>query len=225
MTMSWEKLLFAHYRVDSNALRRIVPANLELDLFDGEAWLGIVPFDMRRVGPPRLNWLPWLSHFPELNVRTYVRRDDLPGVFFFSLDATNWAAVIGARTGFHLPYFWASIQWRQDGARIHYRSRRRFGPKAHFQGDYAPTADVYRARPGGLEHFLTERYCLYAADRRGRIFRGHVHHAPWPLQPAEARFEVNTVADWLDLSLSTDPPLLHYVDRIDVVAWLNERTF
>ncbi|MEL7368002.1 MAG: DUF2071 domain-containing protein [Myxococcota bacterium] len=223
MTMSWEKLLFAHYRVDPEALRKRVPAGLELDLFDGQAYLGIVPFDMRRVGPPGLNWLPWLSHFAELNVRTYVKRDGLPGVFFFSLDAANWVAVVAARLGFHLPYFWAGIRWRQDGRRIHYSSRRLVGPPAVFSGHYAPTGEVYTVEPGGLEHFLTERYCLYAAAGNGTIYRGHVHHLPWPLQKAEADIESNTLLDWLGLNALPGPPLLHYADRIDVVAWQNER--
>ena len=223
MTMSWEKLLFAHYRIDPATLRALVPSGLELDLADGEAWIGVVPFDMRRVGPPGLNWLPWLSHFPELNVRTYVRCEDIPGVYFFSLDATNWAAVIGARVGFHLPYFWSSIQWRQDGARIQYRTRRRIGRTADFEGAYAPTGDVYSAEAGSLDAFLTERYCLYAVDGRGRVHRGHVHHAPWPLQPAEAQLSAQSLLDSHGLAVHDAPPLLHYVDRIDVVAWLNER--
>ena len=224
MTMSWEKLLFAHYRVDAEKLRALVPPGLELHLFEGEAWLGIVPFDMRRVGPRGLNWLPWLSHFPELNVRTYVVRDGLPGVYFFSLDAANWAAVIAARVGFHLPYFWAAIRWHQDGLRIHYNSRRRIGSTANFEAQYAPTSDPYLAKRGTLEHFLTERYCLYATDRRGSVYRGHVHHAPWPLQTAEAALDPRSLISGLDLDIADDEPLLHYAERIDVVAWFNERT-
>lgn len=223
MTMSWEKLLFAHVRVDPSVLRALVPTGLQLDLFEGDAWVGIVPFDMRRIGPRGLNRLPWLSHFPELNLRTYVRAEGKPGVFFFSLDATNWAAVIGARIGFHLPYFWARIRWRQDGERIAYQSRRRVGRPAEFRGTYAPTGPVYRAEPDSLDAFLTERYCLYAADRRGRVYRGHVHHVPWPLQPAEATLETNTLLDGWGLEAKDNTLLLHYVERIDVVAWWNER--
>lgn len=223
MTMSWEKLLFAHYRVDADALQARLPAGLELDTFEGQAWLGVVPFDMRRVGPPGLNWLPWLSHFPELNVRTYVCGGDRPGVFFFSLDAANWAAVLGARAAFHLPYFWAAIQWRQDGDRITYQSRRRAGPPGVFDGTYAPTGPTFRAEPGSLEAFLTERYCLYTVDRRGNVLRGHVHHAPWPLQRAEAEVDAASLLAGLELDVEPGEPHLLYADRIDVVAWLNER--
>lgn len=229
MTMSWLDLLFAHWRVDTAALRAIVPAGLEVDLFEGEAWLGVVPFWMDCVGVRGLPYVPGVKRFPELNVRTYVLRDQKPGVLFFSLDAASALAVATARATFHLPYFRAAIETRRgDGADddwVHYDSRRthRGATAGSFRGRYRPTGSVYAAQPGTLEHWLTERYCLYAVDRRGGIHRGEIHHAPWPLRPAEASLEHNDVADHTGLELVGPPAHLHFVDRIDVVGWLPRR--
>ncbi len=171
---------------------------------------------MRRYVPD----LPWVSAFPELNVRTYVERDGKPGVWFLSLDATNALAVWAARRFFHLPYFRATISLRREVERISYRSQR---APASFEASYEPVSDVYRASPGSLEHWLTERYCLYARDRSGALWRNDVHHAPWPLQKAEARIRINTMAESFGLDLQGPPAHLHFARRIDVVVWSSER--
>ena len=230
--MRWHELLFMHWPVPTAALRPFIPAGLELDTFDGSAWLGVVPFRMsgirRRLLPP----IPGTSAFPELNVRTYVTRPGgaSPGVWFLSLDAASRIAVRVARWTFHLPYFDAHMSCTRDpaagaaggaGAGVRYRSVRthRGAPPAAFAARYRPTGDPLRARPGTLEHFLTERYCLYATDPRGRVFRGDIDHIPWPLQPAEAEVEQNSMAEPLGIRLPDAAPLLHYADRLDVVAW------
>ncbi|MCB9706722.1 MAG: DUF2071 domain-containing protein [Myxococcales bacterium] len=225
MTMSWLDLLFAHWPVPAAALRAVVPASLELDLFEGEAWLGVVPFWMDNVGARGLPYLPGVKRFPELNVRTYVRAAGKPGVFFFSLDATSAFAVAVARATFHLPYFRAKITTGWEEGWVGYASERthRGAPAGALRGRYRPLGEVYSARPGTLERWLTERYCLYAVDRQGRALRGEIHHAPWPLRRAEAELEVNTVAEHTGLRLAGAPRHLHFVDRIDVVAWLPER--
>src|SRR5947209_10714189 len=157
MAQSWHDLLFAHWPIEPAVLRPRIPAKLEIDTFDGKAWLGIVPFSMTgvrlRATPP----IPWLSAFPELNVRTYVTVEDKPGVWFFSLDAANPLAVIAARLSFHLPYFNAHMACRIENGWIHYRSDRthRNAPAASFLGRYLPTGPTYNPRPGTLEHFLT----------------------------------------------------------------------
>jgi uncharacterized protein YqjF (DUF2071 family) len=219
VTMSWHDLLFAHWPVDTAALRALIPTALELDLWEGRAWLGVVPFVMSQVGPPALNQLPWISAFPELNVRTYVKHRGKLGVWFFSLDAANWAAVVGARVGFHLPYFWARMKCEPAASGVHYQSRRLLGPGAEFRARYSPAGDVFHAARGGFEHWLTERYCLYSADRRGHVYRGDIHHVPWPLQAAEAELECNHMTEWTGLSLPLDRPVLHFARHLDVVAW------
>ncbi|HLT36096.1 MAG TPA: DUF2071 domain-containing protein [Enhygromyxa sp.] len=223
MTMSWLDLLFAHWSFEPERIAALLPAGLSLDTFDGRAWLAVVPFRMACVGPRGLNWLPGVSAFPELNVRTYVVRDGKPGVWFFSLDAASWLAVRAARAGFFLPYFDATMRCESRDGWIDYRSVRPTPPGV-FEGRYRPTGAVYPSTPGSLEHWLTERYCLYSADRNGRIWRGEIHHVPWPLRPAEAEIETCTVTDAWGIPLPDEAPLLHFVERIDVIGWLIERT-
>jgi len=221
MAMQWHDLLFMHWPVRAEALRRYIPPALELETFDGVAWLGIVPFRMAGVRPRAVPALPWISAFAELNVRTYVTAGGRPGVWFFSLDAANPLAVRGARYGFHLPYYDARMASLRRGAAVEYRSDRthRGAPEAAFAGGYRPTGPIYRTAPGSIDYWLTERYCLYAANRRGRVWRGEIHHAPWPLQPAEAEIARNSMADQLRLILPKPRPLLHFARRLDVVAW------
>jgi uncharacterized protein len=221
MAQTWHDLLFAHWPLPPATLRDRLPAGLELDTYDGQAWLAVVPFRMsnihRRGGPAA----PWISAFPELNVRTYVRRDDRPGVLFFSLDAGNLLAVLAARRWYHLPYFHARMRLEADGEDLHYRSERTHGgaPPAELVGRYGPSGPVEPASGGSLAQFLTERYCLYAVDPRGGLYRGEVHHQSWPLQPAWADFERNTMAACHGLSLPDCPPLLHFARRLEVVVW------
>jgi uncharacterized protein len=219
MHQSWHDLLFAHWPISTQQMLARVPASLDLDLFDGQAWIGIVPFRMSGIRPRFLPALPWISAFEELNVRTYVVRDGKPGVFFFSLDAANPVAVRIARPVFHLPYFDAKMSLKYDGDWIDYRSTRtdRGAPSAEFSARYRPTGPVFRVAPGSLEEWLTERYCLYAQDRSGRVWRTEIHHPPWPVQPAECEFLVNTMT-----ALPETKPLLQFSRQLDIVAWAPE---
>jgi hypothetical protein len=219
MSQTWSDLLFAHWTVPAAALRSRLPPGLALDTFSGDAWIGIVPFRMSNVAP-RMPVRGCRLAFPELNVRTYVVADGKPGVWFFSLDAASPLAVSVARTVFHLPYFWARMQIRRRDGWVDFASQRlRAGPqRARFGGRYRPTGQVFRSQPGSLDSWLTERYCLYAADRAGRLLRGEINHAPWPLQPAEAELDVDGLAASHGLTLS-GAPLLHFARRINMVAW------
>ena len=219
MTQTWHDLLFAHWRIDVELLRARVPRTLDLDLHGGEAWLGIVPFHMTNVVPRAVPSIPWVSAFPELNVRTYVRVRDKPGVYFFSLDAGNPLAVGAARALFHLPYYTAGMTVDVTGNRVKYRSRRRRHGAAVFVAEYQPTGPASPPAPGSLEAFLTERYCLYAVDSGDGVHRLEIHHPPWPLQPAEASITANGMADAAGLRLPPAAPLLHFAKRQDMVAW------
>ena len=219
MTQSWHDLLFAHWRVDVAVLRARVPAALPLDLYDGEAWVGIVPFRMTNVAPRGVPPFPIVSAFPELNVRTYVAVNGKPGVYFFSLDAGSALAVVAARTLFGLPYFSADMQVATVGGGIHYASHRTSGSVAAFEASYRPVGPVRAPAPGTLEHFLTERYCLYTAGPGSRVTRVEIHHPAWPLQQADAEIHVNTMADVAGIPLPASAPLLHFSKRQDMVAW------
>jgi uncharacterized protein YqjF (DUF2071 family) len=222
LRQSWHDLLFAHWPVSVNDLRTHVPAALEIDRFDGRAWLGIVPFVMTNVALRGVPAMPGLSRFPELNVRTYVSAGGKPGVFFFSLDAGNAVAVAAAREVLNLPYHHASMTAAREGEVVRYASRR-YRSSAAFEATYRPTAPPSAALPGTLEHFLVERYCLYSLDQRNRPYRLEIHHAPWSLQPADADVTINTMADAAGLSLPAIAPLLHFSKRQDTVTWLPER--
>jgi uncharacterized protein YqjF (DUF2071 family) len=222
MTQSWNDLLFAHWPVDVSQMRRAVPDMFELDLFDGTAWLGVVPFHMTNVGVRAAPALPWLSAFPELNVRTYVRVSDRPGVYFFSLDAGRRLAVAAARALLNLPYYAAAMSVEHRGAAVRYQSARRTGG-AEFDALYEPAGALFEASVGSIEYFLTERYCLYHYDSRGRPYRLEIHHRPWSLQVARAAITRNTMAAASHLAPDGASPLLHFARRQDVVAWAPRR--
>jgi uncharacterized protein YqjF (DUF2071 family) len=192
---------------------------MPLDVFDGRAWIGVIPFHMTNVGPRGLPPLPGLSAFPELNVRTYVTLGGKPGVYFFSLDAASTLAVVGARTMFHLPYYRAAMAVHAGARRVTYRSVRRSPIRAQFAATYEPIGPVSHAQPGTIEHFLTERYCLYTTTRSGEPRRVDIHHRPWPLQPADTQIAVNTMTSAAGITIPADPPLLHFAKRMDVLTW------
>jgi hypothetical protein len=219
MTQSWHDLLFAHWPIEPDLLRSKIPSGLPVDVFDGRAWIGVVPFHMTNVGPRGLPLLPAVSAFPELNVRTYVTLAGKPGVFFFSLDAASTLAVIGARTVFRLPYFRAAMAVHTGTRRVTYRSVRRSLTNAQFAATYEPIGPVSPPDPRTLEYFLTERYCLYTATPAGEPRRLEIHHKPWPLQRADAQIAVNTMTTAAGIPLSGTPPLMHFAKRMDVLTW------
>jgi uncharacterized protein YqjF (DUF2071 family) len=221
MRQTWRHLLFAHWPVPPESLRRLVPAGLELQTFEGRAWIGTTPFVLTGLRPRALPALPGLSTFPEINVRTYVTAEGKPGVWFFSLDAASTLAVMGARALYALPYFRARIAVGVDHERVTYASRRidRRAPPAEFQAEYRPTGGPAVAEPGTLAHWLTERYCLYAADRHGGLRRTEIHHEPWPLRPAQVQIQRNTMASALGVDLPGGAPLAHFAARLDVHVW------
>jgi len=227
MTQVWHDLLFAHWPIDAAVFRAKVPSEFELDLFEGQAWIGVVPFHMSDVSPRGVPSLPWISAFPELNVRTYVRVGGDPGVYFFSLDATNPIAVAVARTMFHLPYFRADMKVAERDGWIEYTSRRatNSGPAVEFVGRYRPVSAPEPPVNGTLEYFLTERYCLFTVDASSRAYRCDIHHPPWPLQRAEAEISINTMASAAGVQLPALAPLLHFSKRQDMVGWTLQKVF
>jgi uncharacterized protein YqjF (DUF2071 family) len=213
MGQTWDDLLFVHYRVPIESLRQLVPEGLELEEHSGTGWLGVTPFVITGLRARGLLPLPWASSFRELNVRTYVTRGEKPGIWFFSLDASSQIAVEAARRLYRLPYFRADISVRRLGEDLLYDCSR--GAGKAFSAAYRADGAVFNAEPGSLEQFLTERYCLYA-EHEGALYRAEIHHGPWPLQPAKARVDLNTMPP---LKVPQEDPLVHYSARQDVVIW------
>lgn len=226
MEQTWRDLLFAHWSYPIEEVRAVVPAELPLDTYEGRAWIGVVPFYLENLKPrgvPAFAGVSSLS-FPELNVRTYVTIDGKPGVYFFSLDAANKLAVAGARALFHLNYFDADMSITHTPTGIEYTSHRtdRRGAEAAFRGHYAAAGEVSIPASGTLEHFLTERYCLYAVSGGGAVHRLEIHHRPWLLQPAEAEIDAGPMLTAAGLAVPADKPLLHFSAVQPMVGWLPE---
>ncbi len=220
MAQQWHYLLFAHWPVPEATLWPHIPAELEIDTFKGQAWLAVVPFLMRNVRLRNTPAVPGTSDFPELNVRTYVKRGGKPGVWFFSLDAANSLAVMVARAWFHLPYFRARMRCEGLSGWTEYESKRihRGADPAIFGSRYRGVGKAFQTKPGTLEHFLTERYCLYSLTAKGQLLRGEIHHPPWELQMAEAEIADNSMTAGLIAPLP-GAPMLHFSERQDVVVW------
>jgi uncharacterized protein len=215
MGQTWEDLLFAHWRVPVEAVRQHVPERLEVDVHDGSAWLGITPFGLTGLRGRGMLPIPYVSSFLELNVRTYVRAEEKPGIWFFSLDASSRVAVELARRTYKLPYFHARMSASKRGEWVDYECARIDEAGRVFSGRYRPNGPVSHAEPGSLEWFLAERYCLYTTDERGSLARAEIHHELWPLQPAEAEIELASISP---VELHGDP-VLHFSRRQDAVVW------
>lgn len=219
--MTWATLLFAHWPVRAAAVRPLVPPALDLDTFGGTAWVGLIPFTMPRLASTRLPWAPLSFH--ECNVRTYVTCDGEPGVHFFSLDAASRVAVWTARRVWGLPYFFARMDLRRDGDVVHYTVARAGAPAARLRCAWRAGAPRPPSRPGGLDHFLTERYVLFTVDRLGRPLRGRILHEPWPLREAEPVELDDGLVAAAGITVPDERPVLYHADELDVEAWPLER--
>lgn len=220
---SWSRLLFAHWAVKPEQLRPLIPLSLEIDTYENQAYVGVVPFAMRRVYPRMACEVPWLSNFLELNIRTYVKKDGIPGVYFFSLDCSNPVAVWVARNWYHLPYFNARMVQTESNGWITYDSRRQ-RTQSLFHATYRPIGSLLQLPRDSLDTFLTERYCLYSTDRAGETYRAVIHHLVWPLHAAEAEIKTDTLSELqLGFLLPQTAPLLHYCENIDTVNWALKR--
>jgi uncharacterized protein YqjF (DUF2071 family) len=220
MRQQWGKLLFMHWPIDEKLLRPLIPDQLNIDAFDGSAWIGVVPFTMWGIRASFLPAIPGTSAFHELNVRTYVTLNGIPGVWFFSLDAANRLAVWAARKFYSLPYFNAQMSLDQTDKTIHYSSTRRDtrGAPAELKTTWAIGESLPQSSAGSIEYFLTERYCLYS-ERDANLYRAQIHHQPWPLQEAELTDVSSTMIESHGLPTPQGDPLLHYAEELSVDIW------
>ena len=222
MHQEWGKLLFMHWRVNANLLRPHIPKSLEIDTYGDSAWLGITPFTMWdiRAVPPFMPPIPGLDEMHELNVRTYVHYNGVPGVWFFSLDANSTAAVLAARSFYHLPYYSADIAL-QGKRNIKYRLKRREDPPAQFKATWSVGDALPQSQPGSREFFLTERYLLYS-EFEGELYRARIYHDPWQLYKAELTEFGSTMLDAKQITQPKTQPILHYAEQISVDIWMLE---
>ena len=184
MYQKWEQLLFLHWGFEPAEIQKTLPTGLTADTFDGEAWVGIVPFLMRGIRPRFLPAVSKISNFLELNLRTYVHdAQGRPGVWFYSLECNQPLAVQIARSLFHLPYQHARMNTaiQPSGMRKYASQRKKDEVVSKFH--YQIADDSHEATPGGLEFHLAERYLLFSKSPNG-LRMGRVHHQPYPLAPA-----------------------------------------
>lgn len=217
LEMTWRDALFAHWPVERSVVAERLPAGLEVDTYDGDAYLGVVPFEMADLRP---RGSPVGLSFGELNLRTYVRRDGERGVYFFSLDADDRLGVGVARSAFRLPYYRAEMTVDRHGDEVRFRSRRTHSgePPLAFDASYRPTGEAFTADRGSLESFLVERYRFFTADDSGRLWAGAVEHEPWRLRRADASFARNDTFAANGFEQRRDEPHLLYAEPIDVRA-------
>ena len=219
----WLDLGFIHYRVPAATLRPLLPPELEIDTFDGTAWVSVVPFTMADLMFGNLPTIPPLRRFPELNLRTYASAGGKPGVWFFSLDADCLPIVLGARWLHGIPYYRAAMSQSVDstGARNFQSRRRRDGTAfaARFQG----RGPVFSSEPGSREEWLTERYCLYSC-KAGKVRRLEVHHVRWPLQAAEFEIECCELLQRARITPLDSPPVFHFSPGVEVITFPSSPT-
>jgi uncharacterized protein YqjF (DUF2071 family) len=218
---SWLDLAFIHYRVEAEKIRALLPSGVQLQEFDGTAWVGLVPFRMAGVMCRGLPDVPKFSAFPELNLRTYVEVGGKPGVWFFSLDADSWALVFGGRRFYNLPYFSAGMEHVFDDGWYSISSVRRSGD-VRFAARYRPVSEVFYAEQGTFEHWASERYCLYSCSPKKGIARVEVHHAPWPLQRAEVIIEESGILSAAGFDPIEGDPVCHFSTGVHVVSFGKE---
>jgi hypothetical protein len=226
MRQRWNDLLFAHWPVPASSLVRLVPEGLQVDTFQGSAWLGAMPFWTDRIKVRGLPPIPGARNFPDLSLRTYVRdeRTGTPGLCCLSLDASNLLAIAVGCAFYRLPYHWAEMHLEQRTEReFSFYSRRRFtGRPVVFSARYrglGPSQRLAESRPGTLEYFLMERYCLFSRNRAGQPIRANLHHVSCPLEEAEAEIERNDLAEAAGIQLPDLEPVLHYSRRLAVYVW------
>ena len=223
MRQDWSELLFMHWPVPVEIIQPHLPPRLKVDTHDGMAWLAVVPFRMSkvrtRISPP----VRGTSEFLELNVRTYVQLDGVPGVWFFSLDATNALAVWVARTFFNLPYLRAKMRLESPSPDLRQFTAERTHagvPTAHFRATWKIGSPLPPVEPGSLAFFLTERYCLYTSNRaHTKLYRGRVAHATWPLRTAQVLHYDSNLIEGHGLPTPVGPPVVHAGGPVSVELW------
>lgn len=222
MYQRWDDILCLHIPVDAEALSRYIPDGLSLDLYEGSAWVSIFPFKIKDLQFRGLPKPPYIHHFLELNVRTYVKHKNIPGIYFFSLDAEKSLPVLGARMG-TLPYFKAKMRAKEKDGWIHYESRRQYSSEVYFKGKYRPAGPTENKEYEPLEKWLLERYYLFNTVK-GTVIHVGIHHLPWRPEKADIVYDKQSLKTLMPGSITGEPVLAHYVNTLEVIFWLPQKS-
>lgn len=218
MMQKWEHLLFMHWPVREDLIKNHLPPGLELDTYDGNAWISIIPFKVSAMRLRKMPKLPYFGCFLELNVRTYVKKDKKAGVYFFSLDTSKLLAAAGGRIA-TLSYYYAKMNMKKERDQIIFSSVRKGKSTSGFKASYRPAADPFHPEKESLDYWLMERYFLYSY-RYGKLFRGDIHHRKWEVQKAEADVKKQTMTAFLGEKTSYTKPLFHYARSKQALFWM-----
>jgi hypothetical protein len=215
MTQKWEDLLFLNFPVTPETMRQHIPSGLELDTYEGKAWITVIPFRITDMRMRMLPSFPYIRKFLELNVRTYVKKDGIPGIYFFSLDASKLLPVLGARMT-TLPYYYAKMNMKKKGDWFHYYSKRRSLENPIFKGKYKPISKSFYPENGTLNHWLVERYYLWT-EVKSILLAGGIHHLRWEVAEAEAQLQQQEYPPFL--SDTSNEMIFLYASSIRVLFW------
>lgn len=214
----WKHLMFVHFPVYPAFVEHLLPEGLELDTINEEAWISIVPFKVDKLRIRKLPPLPFLYPFSEVNVRTYVKKDGIPGVYFFSMDAANLLAVTGAKIA-GLPYFHAKVKLKRRAKKYYFKSVRKSEEKEIFKATYKPSGKLFYPEEGTIDYWLMERYALWAYHN-DVLIRGDIHHKQWKIQHADVIIDKETLTSaYLPNNAFLSEPLAHYAKSKRVLIW------
>ncbi len=215
---TWHDLLFAHWPVDANYLRPFVPEYLTIETFHDKAWIGVVSFQTSHARARLLPYVPFFKHYNEINIRTYVRYGNTPGVFFFSMNISSPIAATFFHKIFRLPYYYSKIHCNQENDCIQFQCSKTTRNPIEMDLVYEPTTEAFQASNGTLEHWLTERYCFYTTFNK-TLFRAEILHEPWQLQQASAEIRKCEVAQFSNDDFLQQQPIFHYAKKQEVLSW------
>ncbi|RKQ34758.1 YqjF family protein [Oceanobacillus halophilus] len=220
MKQKWKNISFLHWPLSESQLRPFIPKQLTIDTYHGQAWVGMVIFEMESIhlrGIPKYSITP---NFSEVNVRTYVTYNGVPGIYFLSIDVDNWASVTLAKRWYHLPYHSANISIEKSHESYHYESIRHGQSQIKGEGMIHPLPESYIADKDSLDYWLMERYRLYSINKKQSLYKADIHHKPWSLQKAETTIHRNTILSELTIGLDAFfPAVSHFSSGLDTLFW------
>ncbi|MCJ8008320.1 YqjF family protein [Lederbergia wuyishanensis] len=219
MRQRWSDVLFMHLPIQPEKLQPYIPSPIEIDIFDGTAWLGVIVFNISGIYPRGFHNVSIRPAFPEINLRTYVKCNNKPGIYFLSLDVDDWTSYTLAKKWLHVPYYPAKISFQKNRQSFHFESVRNRESPIICKGSYTPKSEIFFPKKMTLDHWLTERYCFFSQDQRSNMYCLDIHHQPWPLQKADAVVHTNDLFNPFHFDITNESPIFHYSQGLDALIW------